>query len=121
MRVLRILVVEDNALIGMLLAEMLEQMGHEVCAVENTEATAVNTALCRGPDLLIVDAQLGDGSGIAAVDEILRFKFTPHFFISGDSQMVQALRPNAVVIQKPFFEPDLARAIRRTLDAVAAS
>ena len=35
---LRILVVEDDALIGMLLADMLDAMGHTVCAVARTQA-----------------------------------------------------------------------------------
>ena len=48
MKVLRILVVEDDALIGMLLAEVLVGMGHEVCAIEANEADAVAAAArCR--------------------------------------------------------------------------
>jgi CheY-like chemotaxis protein len=38
MKALRVLVVEDNAIIGMLLAEMLAEMGHDVCGLETTEA-----------------------------------------------------------------------------------
>jgi len=45
MRALRVLVVEDNAIIGMLLAEVLAGMGHDVCAIEATEADAVTAAL----------------------------------------------------------------------------
>ena len=69
---LRILVVEDDALIGILLAEVLVGMGHEVCAIEANEADAVAAAARCSPDLMIVDARLGDESGIAAVDQILR-------------------------------------------------
>jgi two-component system, response regulator PdtaR len=117
----RVLVVEDDAMIGMLLAEMLEQMGHSVCAIEVTEADAVTSAVRYGPDLVIIDAQLRDGSGISAVDEMLRTGPVPHVFITGDTSKVKALRPNAVVMQKPFREADLARAIQRALDAAAAS
>ena len=121
MKALRILVVEDNALIGMLLAEMLQEMGHEVCAIEATEAEAVAAAdRCR-PDLMIVDARLGDGSGVSAVERIRRGGSVPHLFISGDIWKVTALRPDAVVVQKPFREADLARAIQRALDAASAS
>ncbi len=38
---LRILVVEDDAVVGMMLAEMLEEMGHDICSIEATEADAV--------------------------------------------------------------------------------
>jgi two-component system, response regulator PdtaR len=42
-------------------------------------------------------------------------------FISGNISWVQALRPSAVAIRKPFRESDLVRAIHRALGAAAAS
>jgi DNA-binding response OmpR family regulator len=116
MKALRILVVEDDAMIGMLLAEMLLEMGHDVCAVEATEAGAVTAAARFIPDLMIVDVRLGDGSGVSAVEEIQRTGFVPHIFASADTSSVRALRPDAVAIQKPFRESDLVRAIHRALD-----
>lgn len=115
MRPLRVLVVEDNALVSMLLADMLTEMGHEVCGVESTESAAVTTALRCRPDLMILDARLGAGCGIAAMERIERVAAFPHLFASGDIARVRAMRPNAVVIQKPFFEADLAGAIERVL------
>jgi two-component system, response regulator PdtaR len=117
MKALRVLVVEDDAMIGMHLAAMLETMGYDVCAIEVTEADAVTAALRCRPDLMIVDAHLGDGSGVSAVEEILRSGFIPHLFVTGDLLWRQLLRPDAVVIQKPFAESDLARAIRCALVA----
>lgn len=115
MKALRVLVVEDDAVIGMLLAEMLVGLGHDVCAIEATEADAVTAAAHHRPDLMIVDAQLGEGSGVSAVEEILRTGPVPHVFISG--ARVQAPRPGAVVLQKPFLEGDLLRAMQRALRA----
>jgi DNA-binding response OmpR family regulator len=121
MKTLRILVVEDDAMIGMLLSEMLEEMGHEVCALERTEARAVSAAIRCRPDVMIVDARLGQGSGISAVEKICATLPVPHLFASGDVAGVKALRPDAVVIQKPFREADLARGIQRALDTATAS
>jgi len=121
MESLRILVVEDNAMIGILLAEMLEEMGHDVCAIEETEANAVAAAIRCRPQLMIVDVGLGEGSGVSAVDEISRTGSVPHIFISGDISRVKVLRPWAVALQKPFREPELERAIRRAFDAGAAA
>jgi two-component system, response regulator PdtaR len=121
MRALSVLVVEDNTMIAMLLAEVLADMGHDVCAIEGTEADAVAAAVRCKPDLMIVDAGLRDGSGVLAVEEILRTGFVPHVFVTGDILGVRALRPGAVAIQKPFREPDLARAIRRAVGAAATS
>jgi two-component system, response regulator PdtaR len=112
---LRIMVVEDEAVVAALLAEVLEGMGHEVCAIEGTEAGAVTAAIGCEPDLMIVDARLNEGSGIAAVDRILRRSFVPHVFVSGDLSRVRKFKPSAVMLQKPFRESDLASAIQRAL------
>ena len=116
---IRIMVVEDEALMGVLFGEVLEGMGYVVCAIEATEASAVAAAERCKPDLMLVDVQLGIGSGVSAVAEILRKGFVPHVFYSGDISGVQASRPSAVAIQKPFRVADLARAIDRALGASA--
>jgi CheY-like chemotaxis protein len=100
MRALRVLVIEDDALLGLFLGEMLEGMGHSVCAIEATEAGAVTAAAQFRPDLMIVDAQLREGSGVSAVGQILQTGFVPHVFVSGAN--VQALRPGAVT--SPFLK-----------------
>jgi CheY-like chemotaxis protein len=117
MTTLRVLVAEDDPMIGTLLAEVLTEMGYDVCAIEATEADTVAAAVRCRPDMMIVDAWLGDGSGVAAVEAVLRTGFVPHVFVSGDMTRVQARRPDAVVLQKPFREADLARAIQRALAA----
>ena len=119
MQALRVLVVEDDPMIGMLLAEMLEAMGHDVCAIETTEAAAVTAAAQYRPDLMVVDARIDDGSGVSAVDRILRTGFVPHLFISGNISNIRALRPDAVVLEKPFRELELTRAIQRAIDIAA--
>jgi CheY-like chemotaxis protein len=112
---LRVLVVEDDALIGMLVADVLEGMGHEVCSVEDTEAGAVAAAVRYKPDLMIVDAGLHEGSGVSAIEQILRNGFIPHVFVSGATAAIQTQYPGAVVIQKPFRDWNLAEAIQRAL------
>jgi two-component system, response regulator PdtaR len=121
MKALRVLVVEDEMLIGKLLAEALGAMGYDVCAVETTEIGAVAAAARCNPDLMIVDARLREGSGVSAVEEILRNGWVAHLFISGETSSVHALRPGAIVIQKPFRDIELNRAIQRALDAPASS
>ena len=117
MKALRIMLVEDEAILALLFAEALTSMGHDVCSIEATEGGAVTAAARYLPDLMIVDVRLGLGSGVSAVAEILRFRFVPHVFVSGDTTEVHALRPDAVTLQKPFFSSDLVRAIRRALSA----
>ncbi len=107
-------------MIGELLADMLRDMGYEVCALEATEGGAVAAAKRCKPNLIIIDAQLGEGSGIAAVEDILRTGFVPHLFMSGNVARVTAQRPGAITLEKPFQEAAFIRAIRRALDGIAA-
>jgi DNA-binding response OmpR family regulator len=117
MKALNVLIVEDDTMIGLVLAEVLEGLGHSVCAIEPTEAGAVIAAHRCKPDLMIVDVWLGDGNGVAAVEEIRRTNFIPHIIVSADLSKVRGLRADAVVLQKPFREADLERAMQRALDA----
>jgi CheY-like chemotaxis protein len=118
MKPLRVLVIEDDALIAMLLAELLAGMGHEVCATAATELEAVMAAKRHRPDLMIVDAGLGHGSGVAAVEQILRAGPIAHMFISGDAGWVKTRKPHAVVVRKPFRQAELVRAIDLALTAL---
>jgi CheY-like chemotaxis protein len=115
MKALRALVVEDDAMIGELLAETLEGLGHTVCAVEHNVANAAVAASRWRPDLMIVDVGLGEASGIAAVKETLRCGYVPHVFVAGDAVRGMPLGPETVLIQKPFRVSDLERAIQRAL------
>ncbi len=114
----RVLIVEDDAFIGMLYKDVLAEMGHSVCAIEMSQTGAVAAAAQLKPDLMIVDAALREGSGVRAVQDILREGFVPHLFVSGDIAEVQTLMPAAIVVQKPFLEGDLARAIQRALSVL---
>jgi len=121
MKALSILVVEDEAMIAMLLSELLAAMGHNVCAVATTETDAVNAAARCRPDLMIVDERLRIGSGIAAVEQILRSGLVPHILMSGDPLTGRSLNSSAVVMRKPFIVSDLDPAIQRALGNVAAA
>jgi two-component system, response regulator PdtaR len=110
-----ILIAEDEAILGMLLSEVLEGMGHEVCAVVASEEEAVSAAMLHSPDLLIIDAGLASGNGVSAVDSILAKGFVPHIFTTGNALKVRLLKPDSVVLEKPFHEADLAEAIARAL------
>lgn len=110
---LNILVAEDDELIGELLSEMLVLMGHEVCALTTSEADTVAAANRFQPDLLIVDFRLGQGSGIEAVDVIMQTRLIPHILVSGNIARVRELRPDAVMLEKPYTRAALMVAIGR--------
>jgi CheY-like chemotaxis protein len=111
---LRIMIAEDEGLISLFLAELLEGLGHTVCASVATEAEAVAAAKVELPELIIMDGTLRQGSGVHAMKAILSAGFIPHIFVTGDPYRLCA-EPGTIIVQKPFDSPTLVRAIKRAL------
>ncbi|CAN5221568.1 hypothetical protein BH10PSE8_BH10PSE8_09410 [soil metagenome] len=112
---LRVLIIEDEPIIAMLLAEVLTEQGYDVADIAATECEAIREATRHRPDVMIVDARLRQGSGLTAVATILAQGFIPHVFMSGDRLTKTVIGPEAIVLQKPFQEADLLRAIAKAL------
>jgi CheY-like chemotaxis protein len=110
MRSLRILVIEDDILIGQLLSEMLDGLGHVVCGIETTEKAAIDSASRLKPDLMIVDAQLRSGNGVSAVAAIQRTNHIPHIYMTGG---YGPFAPRSIVLKKPFMLAALSQAIQQ--------
>ena len=110
---LRIVIVEDDALVAMDLADLLIEMGHDVRAIAQTEDEAIAAAIRSEPDLMIVDGNLIEGSGVSAMRRILTHGFVPHFFVTGEPSRRSGLSPAAIVISKPFTIHDLANGIAK--------
>jgi len=119
MQPLRVLLIEDDALIAMMLAEVLGEMGHIVCATATTPTEAIAAARQEDPDLVLSDVKLRNGSGIDAVEEILRSRRIPHMFMTGDTTDLKLRLPDAVAVRKPFSSAALARALEKALAATA--
>jgi hypothetical protein len=60
---------------------------------------------------MIVDAELREGNGFAAIKSILISGPMPHVFISGTATGISGL--DSPIIQKPFGEKELVRAIEQ--------
>jgi CheY-like chemotaxis protein len=117
---LQVLIIEDEIFIGMVLEETLQSLGYEVCGIVSTEAEAVLQAEKCRPDFMIVDAGLRVGSGISAVEAIEKKRKTPHIFVTGDLRKVRLEHPDSIILQKPYFIPQLVAAIAQALDGPTA-
>ncbi len=104
---LRVLLVEDDVLIGALLADLLIELGHHVCATAQTEADAV------AADLILVDVTLKQGNGVSAMRTIAQTSDARHVFMTGAGR--REFPAGAVILHKPFCEPDLVRALAQVL------
>lgn len=82
MRQASILLVEDEALIRMMLVEMAEELGHKVTAEAGNAAEAQSLAEIEQYDLAILDINL-QGTNVQPVAEIVRSRGLPFLFMSG--------------------------------------
>src|SRR5579885_1586560 len=107
----RVLVVEDEMMIAMLVEDMLAELG---CAVVGP-AHGLDAALDLARNELGIDAALLDvnlaGQPVFAVADALREKGIPAVFSTGYGEAgLRDVDRGAPVLQKPFRAGDLARA-----------
>ena len=83
----KILLVEDEALIAMSEAKMLEKHGYEVVSVYNGEKAIEAIAADPAISLILMDIDLGKGmDGTEAAEEILKKKDIPVVFLSSHTE-----------------------------------
>ena len=114
---LRILVAEDEALVAMLIEDMLTDMGAVVIGPASNLDEALALANSETPDLALLDVNLA-GKPIFPVADVLRARGVPFIFASGygEAGIVEEHR-GAVVLQKPFRESDLAQVLKAVAPA----
>jgi len=108
----RVLVVEDEMLIGMLLEDMLTDLGHEVAAIVPRLKEALAAVDRETYDLAILDVHLHGESGFP-VAEALIAKGVPFVFATGYGErgLPETYRGRPV-LQKPFAKDDLERVLK---------
>ena len=110
---LRILIVEDEMTIALLLEEMVMDLGHEPAALAMRLPQALEIAETERLDLAILDVNL-DGRMSFPVAEVLERRGVPFLFATGyGSGGIEDAYRDRVVIQKPFSLQELERAIDR--------
>jgi two-component system, response regulator PdtaR len=111
---MRILIVEDEPLIAMMLAESLELGGHEVLGPAATETEAL--ALCERaplPDLALLDIHLRDGSSGVVLAHALhgRWGLLVIFASSQEAEARQARDVALGCIRKPYEPETVLRSV----------
>lgn len=117
----RVLVIEDEAVIALDVAKIVRNAGHQVVGIAPTEKAAIDLAKKHLPHLVLADIQLKDGdSGIVAVREILKAVSAPVIFVTGFPERLltgHGLEP-AFIITKPFNPEMLKTAMAHALNSV---
>ncbi len=117
---LRVLVVEDEAMIAMLVEDMLLDLG--VGAVEIAGTVQAALALVAGQrfDFAILDVNLGDALSYP-VASALRERGTPFAFATGyGSGGLSSGFAGSPTLPKPFTQPELARVMADVMARKAA-
>ncbi|RMM46978.1 Response regulator receiver domain-containing protein [Pseudomonas corrugata] len=111
----RVLVVEDEGAIAMLIEEMLEDFGCEVVASVARLATARDEASAAHIDLAILDVNLA-GERVFPVAEILRDRGIAFLFSTGyGASGVPVEFAGCPVLHKPFSENELLQRMTQAL------
>jgi CheY-like chemotaxis protein len=104
---LRVLVVEDEAAISLLLEDMLLDFGCEVVGPSARLAAALEAVEKEKVDIAILDVNVA-GESIYPVAEALQARSIPFVFSTGyGSQGIKDSFRDRPVLQKPFAQHDL--------------
>jgi len=112
----RVLVVEDEAMIAMLVEDMVTDFGSEVIGPAASIKAALDLAREEALDAAILDINV-DGTDTYVVADVLRERGIPFIFASGYGASVLPSRfQGGRTLPKPFSYPVLAAALREALE-----
>ncbi|MDA9489489.1 response regulator [Bradyrhizobium sp. CCBAU 11361] len=109
-----IFLVEDEALIRMMLVDMVEELGHRVIAEAGSIEEARSLAEIEGYDLAILDINL-QGTNVHPVAEVVKSRGLPLFFLSGYGSVGV---PDGFEGMPVLIKPCSLDALKRMIDAV---
>ena len=106
----RVLLVEDEALVAMMIQECLGDFGYQVVGPISTATEAAARAKDGNFEAAVLDINLGDGA-VYPIADMLATRGVPFVFVTGyDAESVDARFRNVPVLQKPI-ERDMLQKI----------
>lgn len=119
---MRVLIVEDDSMVSLLLQDMLREMGHTVSGIAPSLRTAVAIAAGASSDLAIIDVGLvGDGGDGVDTASALRQRFgVPALLMSGASfadlgERIKHAQPVGF-LKKPYTYADVESALKGAIE-----
>ena len=111
---LRILVVEDEALLLMQLEQTIEAEGHDIVGTALSAGEAITLARALEPDVALIDLQLLDGpTGLDIARFIRAEQKTLVVFITANASRIPEDYEGAVgLISKPFSQAGIVATLR---------
>ena len=110
---LRVLIVEDEALVSLMLETMLGRLGAEVVGTASSLEDGLELVGQVPIDAAILDVNLSGERSFPIADR-LRSLDVPFLFASGyGSSVLPTCYADAEMVRKPYRAEDIARALRR--------
>ena len=117
---LRVLIVEDEALVAMMVEDAVESAGHEIAASVSNITDAVAAVMRDNFDVALLDMNL-HGQKAHALPVSLTARGIPFAFVTGYGHAgLLAQFASAPVVNKPFRREDIACALEKLSSARAA-
>lgn len=113
----KVLVVEDEMMIAMLIEDMLEELGCELIGPASNVKRALELIASETIEIALLDVNL-DGQATDAIAHELQRRGVPFVFATGyGATGVPKQYNDRAVLQKPFQKTDLAAALSTTIDS----
>ena len=115
-----VFLVEDEVMIRMMVADMLEELGYKIAAEAGDIPEAMRLAEATQFDIAILDVNV-NGKVISPVADLIKARNRPFIFATGygSSGLPEQYRDRPA-LQKPFQLETLAQMINATLKDAAA-
>lgn len=107
----RVLIVEDEMVVAMLIEDMVSELGYEVSGVASQVDEAISQVERGGFDLAILDVHL-NGKQVFPLADLLLQKDIPFMFATAYGERgIPAVYRQRPVLQKPFSPLELKKAL----------
>ena len=117
----RLLLVEDELLVGILMQEMLQDLGFAVDEPRRTLADAMSAAASEAFDGAVLDMNI-NGEAVYPLADLLTTRSVPFVFVTGYSaDTVDSRFAKVPVLQKPVTSEALAKVINSCIAPAAAA
>jgi len=108
----RILIIEDEPFVALMIEEMIQELGYRVSATAHTIATATREFVKRDYDAVLLDINIGGRFHVEFADRLMAQR-VPFAFVTGYDYVLDPRHDSAPVLQKPFLSGDLRMALEK--------
>ncbi|MBC7831604.1 MAG: response regulator [Hyphomicrobium sp.] len=116
----RVLVLEDEPLIAMVLVDILEEAGCTVIGPAHDADQAAKLIAESAIDVAVLDVNLGSGHTSAPIADALRGSNTPFIFATGYGEMgLRVADRDQLRVDKPYFAPTILATVAEALKSAA--